>query len=96
METPTRLLSVVAEKSGDVVHIHTDELGLERLARVIDDLRAKLRAGECDHDHLFTEAWAGGELTETMLAQDRESGATQVHHVKIYAWTSEWKAKHGL
>ena len=96
MEAPTGLLSVVTEKGGDIVHIHGDEVGLERLARIIEAVREELRRGECGHDHLRTAAWAGSELTESMLAQEREAGATQVHHVKVYGWNPEWKRKHGL
>ena len=96
MDTLPGLLSVVAEKDGNTVYIHADEAGLERLARTIENLRAKLRKGECDHDHLFTKTWAGGELTESMLDQERDAGATQVHHIKIYSWTREWKEKHAL
>ena len=83
------LLSVITEANGDVVHIHADEAGLERLAVVVERLRAKLRQGEHDHEHLFTEAWAGHELTESMLPAERAAGAKQVHHVKIHAWTKE-------
>ncbi|MBI5564228.1 MAG: immunity protein 32 [Chloroflexi bacterium] len=83
------LLSVVVEKDGEVVHIHADEAGLEQLAVVIERLRVKLRQGQHDHEHLFTEAWAGHELTESMFPADRAAGAIQVHHVKIHAWTKE-------
>ena len=31
-----------------------------------------------------------------MLAQEREKGCKQVHHVKIYGWTDEWASKLGL
>jgi hypothetical protein len=31
-----------------------------------------------------------------MLAQEREKGCKQVHHLKVYGWTEGWASKHGL
>jgi len=90
------MLSIVAEPTGDVIYIHADLAGLEALEQAVSALRRHVAQGECEHDHLFTEAWAGEELTETMLDQERGSGCTQVHHVKLYGWTDEWSRKHGL
>ncbi|MDB5346404.1 MAG: hypothetical protein JWP89_4781 [Schlesneria sp.] len=59
-------------------------------------LKRKIEAGECPHDHLHSESWAGSELTETMLALERIKGCKQVHHVKVYGWPDEWAKKHGL
>jgi hypothetical protein len=87
-------LSVVVEKTGDVVHVHADKAGLDHLSRAIETLRASLERGECDHVHLMSNSWGGFDLTETRL--DSESSASQVHHLEILAWTQEWKEKHQL
>jgi hypothetical protein len=90
------LLSVVTEPGGDVVYVHADLSGLKKLRSSIDAMITKLECGSCDHDHLRTEDWAGYELTTTMLESEKNKGCTQVHHVKLYAWNTEWKNKHEL
>jgi len=90
------LLSVVTKPDGDVVCVHTDLSGLKRLQKSIESMIKTLESGDCDHDHLRTEDWAGYELTASMLESERKMGCTQVHHVTLYAWNSEWKNKHEL
>lgn len=90
------MLSVISNKDGDVVYIHADKVGLEQLAKSVERLQKHLRDDECEHDHFFSASWAGNELTETMLDEERHEGGHQVHHVKLYAWTDEWKNKHRL
>ena len=90
------MLSVVTEQDGDVVYVHADLEGLEMLERSISALRQRVAQGECEHDHFFTEAWGGSELTQTMLQQERTDGCKQVHHLKLYGWSDEWSEKHGL
>ncbi len=90
------LLSVVSEKDCDTVYIHANKDGLDLLSRSIERLSKHLEKNECDHDHFFTEAWAGDELTETMLDQESKDGCRQVHHIKLYSWTDEWADKHKL
>ena len=89
------MLSVVTNPDGDVVYIHADAAGVAALEAVVAYLKEALAAEDCPHDHLRFPSWAGSELTETMLSQERENGCRQVHHVKIYGWTDEWAAKHG-
>ena len=90
------MLSVVTEASGDVVYIHADLAGIAKLEKTIAFLKQALEAGKCEHDHLFSEAWGGWELTQTMLEGERASNCRQVHHVKLYAWSDEWREKHAL
>lgn len=90
------MLSVVTEPDGDVVYVHADAAGVVQLEELVAYLKKKIEAGECPHDHLRSESWAGSELTETMLAQEKIKGCKQVHHVKVYGWTDEWASKHGL
>jgi len=90
------MLSIVAEPAGDVVYLHADLAGLEALEHAISSLRQRVANGECEDSHLFSQAWGGGDLMETMLSQEQSSGCTQVHHLKFYGWTDEWAHKHGL
>jgi hypothetical protein len=91
-----RLLSFCTNSAGEAVHLHSNLEGLKELRRRLDVLITSLEAGRVEHDHLFTEAWAGEELTATMLAQEASGGYRVVNEVKIFAWTPEWAEKHGL
>lgn len=93
---PNYLLSVNSASSGDAVAIHADKEGLLALRARIDILLAKLDRNASDHEHLRSAEWAGFELTTSMLASERAHGHQSVHHVEIYAWSSEWKKRHGL
>jgi Immunity protein 32 len=90
------MLSIVTDKDGDVVYMHADKSGLEKMQRVVARLLKHLEDDDCEHDHLFSESWAGDELSETMLDQERQTGCKQVSHLKVYGWTDEWAVKHGL
>lgn len=92
----SHLLSVATDPDGDVVYIHADLKGLELLRKSIDRLIHHLVNGKADHDHFHSPEWAGDELTTSMLLSEKEAGCKSVHHVKVYAWTDEWKEKHGL
>lgn len=90
------LLSFTSGPKGDEVTIHGNREGLVRLRVALDTLIQGLEQGECEHNHLFTATCAGSELTESMLDQEAQCGHSTVHHVKLYAWTEEWRGKHGL
>ena len=90
------MLSVITDREGDVVYIHADADGLAQLERTVSFLKRGLESGKCEHDHLFSQAWGGRELTETMLQKERDANCKQVHHVKLYAWSSEWRERHAL
>ena len=90
------MLSVVAEKEADTVYIHADLEGVALLESTLHKIRKQLESDECDHDHLMSESWGSGELSETMLNQEAEDGCLQVHHMKLSGWNQEWRAKHGL
>jgi hypothetical protein len=96
MTRPDYLLSITSSEEGDAITIHGDRAGLEHLRDAVDGLIKKLGGDQCDHEHLRTDAWAGHELTETMLAAERSEGHRTVHHLEIYGWNQEWKKKHGL
>ncbi len=90
------MLSIVADPDGDVVHVHADLAGLDALQHAIAALRRRVADGDCEDSHLFSAAWGGDELTETMLAQERASGCRQVHHIKFFGWTADWARTHRL
>lgn len=90
------LLSVTTGPDGDLVTLHGDQAGLELLRDRLTALLDRLAAGECDHAHLRSPDWAGFELTTTMLDGERHQGHSPVHHLEVFAWTSEWRSKHGL
>jgi len=92
MAKPEYTLTFVADGKGQL-KVHADAKGLAVLISSLERLKKKVEAGECDHDHLFTDAWAGGELSESLGC---ENDGELVHHVKLYGWTEEWAKKHGF
>lgn len=90
------MLSIVTEPNGDVVYVHADSAGIVELEAAVARLKKRLLAGDCPHDHLMSASWGGGELSETMLAEEQGKGCRQVHHITLYGWNEEWARKHGL
>lgn len=93
-EPPEYLLSVVAESDGSQVYMHLDTDGLTELIDILSQLRDNLAIDYCDHDHLLTPDWGGWELSSSMLDTEKQQNCVQVGHLKIYAWTEEWKKKY--
>lgn len=93
-DTPvSHFLSFSTDADGNQVFVHADAAGLDFLIRSLTRLRQRLDEDICDHDHLFTNEWSGnGDLRTRVVGE----GDRLVHHVKLYAWTSEWVAKHHL
>jgi hypothetical protein len=89
------LLSFVSDEKGEQVTVHMDKNGIYFLINTLQKLLDHLEEGECEHDHLFTKEWGSDELTSTK-AQNLEDEHHQIHHVKFYAWTDEWKIKNRL
>lgn len=87
----SHILSFATDSDGQLF-IHADIEGVDHLNRSLTNPRQKLAQGVCEHDHLMTETWGGGGLTEHTLEKDVQT----IHHVKIYGWTPEWVQKHGL
>ena len=54
---------------------------LRALARRLEQLAERAELGREEHDHLYSEEWAGADLA-TMSA-DPGSRGTVVHHVKL-------------
>jgi hypothetical protein len=92
MPKPEHTLSVIADADGQI-SIHADAEGLAVLIATLERLKRNIEAGSCEHDHLFSEAWGGHELSETMGCEEK---GYVIHHVKVYGWTEEWALKHGF
>jgi hypothetical protein len=92
MAKPSYTLAVATDGKGQVM-VHADAKGLATLIESLERLKKKVESGECDHDHLFTDAWAGSELSDKLGC---EKEAALVHHLKIHGWTEEWAMKHGF
>lgn len=85
-------LSFSIDAAGNQLFIHANAGGLDRLIRSLNHLRGELAQGVSDHDHLWTEAWAGNELSRPPLSD----GERAIEHVKIWAWTPEKIHEHHL
>ena len=96
LEPPNNLLSVTSANSGDMVTIHADKDGLLALHARLSVPLAKLDNDASDDEHLRSAEWAGYELSTSMPASERADGYQSVHHIKIYAWTPERKARDSL
>lgn len=92
MSKPTHTLAFVTDQKGQLF-VHADAKGLAHLIGSLERLKKKVEAGECDHDHMHTDAWAGDELSES---KGCEKDGEIIHHVKLYGWTEEWAKKHGF
>lgn len=89
------LLSIATDEDGAQVSIHLDLAGVNYLLKELSLLKAQLEKNACPHTHLCTKEWGGGELTSSKLS-DQEDEKNQVHHLKIYGWSDEWKVRHKL
>lgn len=88
------LLSIVSDNEGQVF-VHADLEGIRLLIKELKHIEQGLEENECPHTHLHSESWAGWGLTESKL-ENQEDEKEQIHHLKIYGWNQEWKAKHNL
>jgi hypothetical protein len=96
MTKETELLSVTSSPDGTEVTVHLDKAGLEALISRLQLLLRTHAKGDCEHIHLMSQSWGLGDLSETMLEDEKKQQHRQVHHLKIYAWTEAWRKKHGL
>jgi len=92
MNDEPHVLCLVSDDSNQVF-LHADARGLDLLIKSLQRLRKKIDQDDCDHDHLMTESWGDGALTEPIGC---EPDGQLVHHLKIYGWTDEWAKKNGF
>jgi len=74
------LLSIVSDNEGQVF-VHADLEGVRLLIKELKHIEKALEANECPHTHLYSEAWAGWELTESKL-KIQEDEKEQIHGTK--------------
>lgn len=72
------LLTFEMDIKNEVLEVHCNERGLEKLKIMIDALAAKKQ----DHVHLMTKEWGGNELSGEKQSQENQL----VNHVKIFKW----------
>lgn len=92
MTKPKHTLTFVADHEGQLF-VYADAKGLAHLIASLEQLKQRVDAGECGHDHLYSDAWAGSDLSES---KGCESTGDLIHHVKLYGWTDEAAEKHGF
>jgi hypothetical protein len=73
------LLTFEVDAKNEMLEIHANQKGLEKLKGVIDSL---LSRSDCDHVHLMTTEWGGDELSSEKQNQENEI----INHVKIFKW----------
>lgn len=73
------LLTFELDPDNEILEIHGNQVGLEKLRNVIDSLLAK---NKNDHTHLMSENWGGNELSDDKQCSDNEI----INHVKIFKW----------
>lgn len=80
---PDYLLSFELNDEKDQLKIHGDKEGLEFLINTLNKLVEHTKESYFDHDHLWTEEWAGNELSS------ESQGGEIINHVKIYCYKGD-------
>jgi len=73
------LLTFESDSKNEILEIHGNQKGLEKLKALIDSLLAK---SSNDHLHLMTENWGGNELSDDKQCSENEI----INHVKLFKW----------
>lgn len=73
------ILTFEMNERDQILEIHTDETGINRLLELLVNLNKKK---EPDHIHLMTANWGGEELTPDKIGDENIA----INHVKIFKW----------
>jgi hypothetical protein len=73
------LLTFEWDSGNEVLEIHGNKKGLEKLKDIIDSLLAKPNN---DHTHLMTKSWGGEELSDDKQCAEN----VLINHVKLFKW----------
>ena len=71
------MLTFELDKDGDELDMHLDESGLAMLRSILNAVE-----GSNSHEHLFTPAWGGSELSE----EKQREASTLLNKVTIHFW----------
>ncbi|NGX39926.1 MAG: hypothetical protein KR126chlam1_01264 [Chlamydiae bacterium] len=74
------LLTFEWDEKNEILEIHGNQKGLEKLKHIINSLLFK---EDPDHVHLMTNDWGGNELSSEKQSIENE----MINHVKIFKWT---------
>ncbi len=74
------LLSFEFSEDDECLMIHGDEKGLNNLCSILQKLILNTKEGYFNHDHLWTPAWGGHELSA------ENQGGKVINGVKVYCW----------
>jgi Immunity protein 32 len=74
------LLTFEWDSKNDILEIHGNDKGLEKLKNMLDLL---LNKTSDDHIHLMTKNWGGNELSDDKQCVENEL----INHVKLFKWT---------
>lgn len=92
------LLTVEDHPEHGTVELHGNYQRLDYLIRVLINLRDRQLSPNgsepevLDHDHFFSPAWGGNDLTIFVpIGVDRRgANGTIVHHLKVFRWPGAW------
>jgi hypothetical protein len=73
------LLTFEWDSDNEILEIHGNKLGLEKLRSIIDSLLAK---NSNDHTHLMSKNWGGNELSDDKQCSEN----ALINHVKLFIW----------
>lgn len=73
------LLIFELDSKNEILEIHGNQKGLEKLKTLIDSLLSKASS---DHIHLMSENWGGYELSNDKQCEENEI----INHVKLFKW----------
>jgi hypothetical protein len=84
LNNPNYLLTFEWDSKNEVLEIHGNQEGLEKLKNTIESLLAKAHN---DHVHLMTKNWGGNELPDNKQCQENET----INHIKLFKWVENKK-----
>ena len=73
------LLTFEWDSDNEILEIHGNGKGLEKLKNAIDSLIDKT---DNDHIHLMTKSWGGDELSDDKQCLEN----ALINHVKLFKW----------
>jgi len=88
MENNGHLIAFVIDKGYDLLYLHLDLAGIDRLIQKLNGIRNELKSGNVDHFHMFSDEWGNGELSLSSMGDKPDEGRP-IHQINVYGWTEE-------